>query len=150
MGLAIPREIDATGRLGRSRITARLGARRYPQPVDGIGGEGVAGEAHEARGIGRFRAREGDEERRGLPDKAFGERNACARRGGCGTAFRRCDVAEDAEIGELAALFEKHFHVDLGNVYHAFGRLRGQQNPTAFLDEMKERLLKKMRDMDSR
>lgn len=56
----------------------------------------------------------------------------------------------NAEIGELAALFEKHFHVDLGNVYHAFGRLRGQQNPTAFLDEMKERLLKKMRDMDSR
>ena len=47
-------------------------------------------------------------------------------------------------------LFEKTFHVDLGNVYHAFGRLRGQQNPTAFLDEMKERLLKKMRDMDSR
>ena len=47
-------------------------------------------------------------------------------------------------------VFEKHFHVDLGNVYHAFGRLRGQQNPTAFLDEMKERLLKKMRDMDSR
>lgn len=49
----------------------------------------------------------------------------------------------NAEIGELAALFEKHFHVDLGNVYHAFGRLRGQQNPTAFLDEMKERLLKR-------
>ena len=44
----------------------------------------------------------------------------------------------NAEIGELAALFEKTFHVDLGNVYHAFGRLRGQQNPTAFLDEMKE------------
>lgn len=40
--------------------------------------------------------------------------------------------------------------VDLGNVYHAFGRLRGQQNPTAFLDEMKEKLLKKMRDMDSK
>ena len=56
----------------------------------------------------------------------------------------------NAEIGELAALFEKTFHVDLGNVYHAFGRLRGQQNPTAFLDEMKEKLLKKMRDMDSR
>ena len=56
----------------------------------------------------------------------------------------------NAEIGELAALFKKTFHVDLGNVYHAFGRLRGQQNPTAFLDEMKEKLLKKMRDMDSR
>ena len=56
----------------------------------------------------------------------------------------------NAEIGELAALFEKTFHVDLGNVYHAFGRLRGQQNPTAFLDEMKEKLLKKMRDMDSK
>ncbi|WP_280216263.1 RteC domain-containing protein [Bacteroides fragilis] len=56
----------------------------------------------------------------------------------------------NAEIGELAALFEKHFHVELGNVYHAFGRLRGQQNPTAFLDEMKEKLLKKMRDMDSK
>ena len=56
----------------------------------------------------------------------------------------------NAEIGELAVLFEKTFHVDLGNVYHAFGRLRGQQNPTAFLDEMKEKLLKKMRDMDSR
>ena len=54
------------------------------------------------------------------------------------------------EIGELAALFEKCFHVELGNVYHAFGRLRGQQNPTAFLDEMKEKLLKKMRDMDSK
>ena len=56
----------------------------------------------------------------------------------------------NAEIGELAALFEKFFHVELGNVYHAFGRLRGQQNPTAFLDEMKEKLLKKMRDMDSK
>ena len=33
----------------------------------------------------------------------------------------------NAEIGELAALFEKHFHVDLGNVYHAFGRLRGNR-----------------------
>lgn len=56
----------------------------------------------------------------------------------------------NAEIGELAALFEKTFHVELGNVYHAFGRLRGQLNPTAFLDEMKEKLLKKMRDMDNK
>lgn len=56
----------------------------------------------------------------------------------------------NAEIGELVLLFEKAFHIDLGDVYHAFGRLRGQQNPTAYLDEMKEKLLKRMRDMDSK
>lgn len=57
---------------------------------------------------------------------------------------------DNAEIGELAALLEKYFRVDLGDAYCAFGRLWEQQNPTAFLDEMKERPLKKMRDADSR
>ena len=57
-------------------------------------------------------------------------------------------VEHIVDVYKRQALFEKTFHVDLGNVYHAFGRLRGQQNPTAFLDEMKEKLLKKMRDMD--
>lgn len=39
----------------------------------------------------------------------------------------------NAEIGELAVLFEKTFHVDLGNVYHAFGRLPGTAEPDGVL-----------------
>ena len=87
----VPREIGAKGGIGwRCVEAARLNACRDPQAVDLIGGEGVAGEASEARGIRRCRARERDEEGRGLADQVLGKRQASAcRTGQCRMAFGR-------------------------------------------------------------
>ena len=46
-------------------------------------------------------------------------------------------------------LFEKMFHIDLGDVYHTFISMRNRKNSrTAYLDQMKERLLKRMDETD--
>ena len=50
---------------------------------------------------------------------------------------------------ELVMLFEQMFHIDLGDVYHTFISMRNRKNSrTAYLDQMKERLLKRMDETD--
>lgn len=52
-------------------------------------------------------------------------------------------------IVELVMLFEQMFHIDLGDVYHTFISMRNRKNSrTAYLDQMKERLLKRMDETD--
>ena len=52
-------------------------------------------------------------------------------------------------IVELVMLFEQMFHIDLGDVYHTFISMRNRKNSrTAYLDQMKERLLKQMDETD--
>lgn len=41
------------------------------------------------------------------------------------------------------------FHIDLGDVYHIYIAIRNRKNSrTAYLDQMKEKLLKRMDEMD--
>ena len=56
-----------------------------------------------------------------------------------------------AEIKEIAQLFEMMFQVDLGNYYHTFNEIRlRKKNRAQLLDQMKEKLVKKMDEMDER
>lgn len=56
-----------------------------------------------------------------------------------------------AEIKEIAQSFEMMFQVDLGNYYHTFNEIRlRKKNRTQLLDQMKEKLVKKMDEMDER
>lgn len=54
-----------------------------------------------------------------------------------------------ASIVELVMLFEQIFHIDLGDVYHTFISMRNRKNSrTAYLDQMREQLLKRMDETD--
>ena len=54
-----------------------------------------------------------------------------------------------ASIVDIAALFEQILHIDLGDVYHTFIAMRNRKNNrTAYLDKMREQLLKKMEEAD--
>lgn len=54
-----------------------------------------------------------------------------------------------ADIIELAKLFEIVFHIDLGDVYHIFIAMRNRKNSrTSYLDLMKENLLRRMDETD--
>lgn len=54
------------------------------------------------------------------------------------------------EIAELVKLFETTFHIDLGDVYHTFIAMRNRKNSrTVYLDQIKEKLLKRMDETDS-
>ena len=54
-----------------------------------------------------------------------------------------------ASIVDIAALFEQMLHIDLGDVYHTFIAMRNRKNNrTAYLDKMREQLLKKMEEAD--
>ena len=56
-----------------------------------------------------------------------------------------------AEIKEIAQYFESLFEVDLGNYYHTFNEIRlRKKNRTQLIDQMRERLLKKMDEMDEK
>lgn len=56
-----------------------------------------------------------------------------------------------AEIKEIAQLFEMVFQVDLGNYYHTFNEIRLRKKSRAqLLDQMKEKLVRKMDEMDER
>ena len=50
----------------------------------------------------------------------------------------------------LAGYFESVFNVDLGDVYRTYLEIRERNNRTRFLDELKEKLIKKMDEDDSK
>lgn len=55
-----------------------------------------------------------------------------------------------ADIIDLVTAFERTFHINLGDVYHIFITMRNRKNSrTAYLDQMTEKLLKRMDETDS-
>jgi hypothetical protein len=54
-----------------------------------------------------------------------------------------------ADIKELSSAFEKLFNVDLGDIYRSYIEIKGRQNPTKFLDELKTKLNAKIRVEDN-
>ena len=50
----------------------------------------------------------------------------------------------------LADYFESVFNIDLGDVYRTYLEIRERNNRTQFLDELKEKLIKKMDEDDSK
>ena len=57
----------------------------------------------------------------------------------------------NAEIKEIADCFGKLFQVDLGNYYHTFNEIRlRKKSRTQLLDQLKEKVVKKMDEMDER
>lgn len=51
------------------------------------------------------------------------------------------------DISELANFFQVHFNVELGDYYRRYLEIKGRKNnPTKFLDSMREALLKKMEE----
>ncbi|MCU0336568.1 MAG: RteC domain-containing protein [Sediminibacterium sp.] len=54
-----------------------------------------------------------------------------------------------ADIKELATAFEKLFNVDLGDIYRSYIEIKGRQNPTKFLDDLKTKLNSKIRIEDN-
>lgn len=53
------------------------------------------------------------------------------------------------DIKELATAFERLFNVDLGDIYCSYIEIKGRQNPTKFLDELKTKLNSKIRVEDN-
>lgn len=56
----------------------------------------------------------------------------------------------NTDIKTIAAYFEKVFDIELGDYYRAYLELRMRQNPTKFIDTMKDTLLRKMEDDDEK
>ena len=57
----------------------------------------------------------------------------------------------NAEIKEIADCFGKLFQIDLGNYYHTFNEIRlRKKSRTQLLDQLKEKVVKKMDEMDER
>lgn len=55
-----------------------------------------------------------------------------------------------ADIIDIVTAFERTFHIDLGDVYHTFIAMRNRKNSrTVYLDQMIEKLLKRMDETDS-
>ncbi len=55
----------------------------------------------------------------------------------------------NADIKEMAILFEKIFHLDLGNYYHTFTEIRARKSSrTKFLDRLKEGLNHRFHELD--
>lgn len=56
-----------------------------------------------------------------------------------------------SDLKHLARFFEQAFHIELGNYYQVFQEIRlRKKNRTAFLDQLKERLVKRMDEADER
>lgn len=51
-------------------------------------------------------------------------------------------------IKELVMLFETILEVDLGDIYRSWKDIQLRENPTKFLDELKESLLKRLSEED--
>ncbi|MDR1755650.1 MAG: RteC domain-containing protein [Culturomica sp.] len=56
----------------------------------------------------------------------------------------------DISLRRIQDFAEVHFDVKLGNIARAFNEMRMRQNPTQFIDEMKEALLKRINEADDR
>lgn len=53
-------------------------------------------------------------------------------------------------LKRIVGYFENVFNIDLGNPYHTYLEIRDRANRTQFLDELKEKLIKKMDEDDSK
>ncbi len=54
-------------------------------------------------------------------------------------------------IKEIAETFQKLFQIDLGNYYNVFNEIRlRKKNRTAFLDHIREKLIRKMDSLDEK
>lgn len=53
-------------------------------------------------------------------------------------------------LKRITGYFENIFNIDLGNVYHTYLEIRERSNRTQFLDELKEKLIRKMDEDDRR
>ena len=56
----------------------------------------------------------------------------------------------NTDIKTIAAYFEKVFDIELGEYYRTYLELRIRQNPTKYLDTLREKLLRKMEEDDER
>lgn len=56
----------------------------------------------------------------------------------------------DISLKQLQSHFERQFGINLGNISRAFAEMRIRNNPTPFLDSMKEALLERMRSSEDR
>lgn len=59
-------------------------------------------------------------------------------------------VFGDLSLRRLQEFTETHCDVKLGHIARAFNEIRSRQNPTQFIDEMKEALLERIREADDR
>jgi transposase len=50
------------------------------------------------------------------------------------------------DIKELTAFFEKHFHIELGDVYRTFLEIKGRSQQTKFLDVLRNTLKNKIEE----
>ena len=53
-------------------------------------------------------------------------------------------------LKRIVGYFENVFNIDLGNPYHTYLEMRDRANRTQFLDELKEKLIRKMDEDDAR
>ena len=53
-----------------------------------------------------------------------------------------------ADIKELAIYFARVFNIDLGDFYRNFLEIKNRQNPTKFLELLKDNLIKKIEQQD--
>ncbi|MEN9919574.1 MAG: hypothetical protein RL662_2010 [Bacteroidota bacterium] len=53
-------------------------------------------------------------------------------------------------LKRVVGYFENVFNIDLGNPYHTYIEIKDRANRTQFLDELKEKLIRKMDEEDSR
>lgn len=60
------------------------------------------------------------------------------------------DFGKTKNIKHTVAYFEKVFNIDLGNPYHTYLEIRERASRTQFLDELKEKLIRKMDEDDSK
>lgn len=61
-----------------------------------------------------------------------------------------CIENGNLSLNRLASHFEFAFDISLGNVTRAFHEMKYRNNPTSFLDEMREALLRRLDDNESR
>jgi hypothetical protein len=55
----------------------------------------------------------------------------------------------NCEINQLAELFEKAFNIKLDKVYHTFFEIKERKQPTQFIDNLREALLRKINEMEN-
>lgn len=53
-------------------------------------------------------------------------------------------------LRKLQQAIEEYFGIKLGNIAKAFNEIRSRQNPTAFIDEMKEALINRIEETENR
>jgi hypothetical protein len=55
----------------------------------------------------------------------------------------------NADLKEIASFFESVFKTNLGDIYHNYLQVKGRQNPTKFMDTLKNGLLQRMEEQNN-